>query len=215
MLPNTAITASSVYSPDDAAWRSRLVDGFQGWRALGGDPSPWLEWDFGTFATITKVRTLGQSFGHWIANYTLEYTQDNAHWLKYPFEFSGNEAWDKLRENEVDPPIVGRKVRLRVLRANGQPSGRVELMGCLQEDGQGFIKYEKTNAYDGHGAVALDTDSTALVGVSPSQCKQRLHMTPSVSASRSEALMRSAGRGRPVTLLGGIQWASTTCLMSM
>jgi hypothetical protein len=128
-IGDSAISASSHFNQDDGAWASRFTQ--HGWAAAHGDRRPWLQWDFGTSATIVKVKTLGRWVGQWISRYTLEYSDDGIIWTKYPGEFPGNWRWNLVRANKIEPAIQARMVRMYVSKPHHWTAARVELVGCL------------------------------------------------------------------------------------
>jgi hypothetical protein len=140
-LPHNAFAASSQWSDDDSAWRSRLAE--HGWAAADNDEHPWLEWDFSTssletghptWAIITEVLVKGREFGQWVTNYTLEYTYDGNFWESIAVGVRRTQVWNASCATKLDPPIAARKLRMRIWAWHGAAAGRVGVLGCAQVD---------------------------------------------------------------------------------
>ena len=88
-IPDSALTASTVYSSSCAATLARLnlaaASGKAGsWCAKKNDVNQWLQIDLGTPTTVTKVATQGrQDSGQWITSYSLSYSLAGSFWVQY------------------------------------------------------------------------------------------------------------------------------------
>ena len=79
---DSQISASSRLDDDHSAARSRLhfktekrKDG--AWSALRSDEHQWLQVDFRSYATVTRVATQGRYYhNEWVLTYTIHYSDD-------------------------------------------------------------------------------------------------------------------------------------------
>jgi hypothetical protein len=95
-IPNSAITASSVYGPGKESWRGRLnnfpadpknvLKDVGVWIALQNKISgEYLQIDLGRVTTVTMVATQGRPVGfpQWVTSYAIDYSTDGSLWLHY------------------------------------------------------------------------------------------------------------------------------------
>ena len=81
-ISDSQISASSQLDDDHSAARSRLhfkteksKDG--AWSALRSDENQWLQVDFGSYTTVTRVATQGRYYhNEWVLNYKIHYSDD-------------------------------------------------------------------------------------------------------------------------------------------
>ena len=88
-IPDSALTASTVYSASHVATLARLnlaaASGKAGsWAAKKNDVNQWLQIDLATLTTVTKVATQGrQDSDEWITSYSLSYSLAGSFWVQY------------------------------------------------------------------------------------------------------------------------------------
>lgn len=90
-LPNSRITASSVFNQFHAARLGRLGQVKRGryvgaWCARHNNHLQWFKVDFGRPMKVTAVLTQGrQDTNQWVTSFYLSSSQDNVHWETYKF----------------------------------------------------------------------------------------------------------------------------------
>jgi len=140
-IPNSALTASTVYDANHAAMLARLnlaaPSGKAGsWCAKKNDVNQWLQIDLGTPTTVTKVATQGrQEHNQWITSYSLSYSLAGSFWVQYTVRgkkkvFRGNFDRDSIIVHKIFPPFHARFVRIHPLTWHAHVSMRAELYGC-------------------------------------------------------------------------------------
>ena len=88
-IPDSALTASTVYSAVCAPMRARLnlaaASGKVGsWCVKTNNVNQWLQIDLGSPTTVTKVATQGrQDSSQWITSYSLSYSLAGSFWVQY------------------------------------------------------------------------------------------------------------------------------------
>ena len=92
-IPDSAVTASSIYSQKYHAYYGRLNRnlGAGSWAANtllssgpSGSDSHWLQVDMGSMANITKVATQGGAeHSEWVIKYSINYMSHNSTWQHY------------------------------------------------------------------------------------------------------------------------------------
>ena len=91
LLPNSAITASSVYGTPNrhGAWLARLNNvpngKFSGaWLAASNEAGQWLQIDLGEERLLTNFATQGRpSSPQWVTSYTILFSSDSVKWEEY------------------------------------------------------------------------------------------------------------------------------------
>ena len=93
LLPNSAITASSVWSHSGhGPWLARLnnvpiIGLFWGsWSAASNEAGQWLQIDLGEERLVTKLATQGRpspEWSQWVTSYTILFSSDNVKWEEY------------------------------------------------------------------------------------------------------------------------------------
>ena len=93
LLPNSAITASSVWPyPGHDPWLARLnnvpIIGkfWASWSAASNEAGQWLQIDLGEERLVTNLATQGRSspeFAQWVTSYTILFSSDNVKWEEY------------------------------------------------------------------------------------------------------------------------------------
>lgn len=81
-IPDSQITASSQWDNNHAAVQARLhfkKAGYKqgAWSARRNDVNQWLQVDFGSYTTATKVATQGRNGNsQWVTQYRVQYSDD-------------------------------------------------------------------------------------------------------------------------------------------
>ena len=92
LLPNSAITASSVWpDPGHGPWLARLnnvpVGIFWGsWSAASNEAGQWLQIDLGEERLVTKLATQGRpspEWPQWVTSYKILFSSHNYKWEEY------------------------------------------------------------------------------------------------------------------------------------
>ena len=90
LLPNSAITASSVYGTSKhGAWLARLNNVPNGtfwgsWSANLNEAGQWLQIDLGEERLLTNFATQGRpSSPQWVTSYTILFSSDSVKWEEY------------------------------------------------------------------------------------------------------------------------------------
>ena len=89
LLPNSAITASSVYGASThGAWLARLNNVPKGnsgaWSAASNKAGQWLQIDLGEERLLTNFATQGRpSSAQWVTSYTILFSSDSVTWTEY------------------------------------------------------------------------------------------------------------------------------------
>ena len=91
LLPNSAITASSVWPhPGHESWLARLnnvpIIGMSSgsWSAASNEAGQWLQIDLGEERLVTKLATQGRpSWDQWVTSYTILFSSHNVKWEEY------------------------------------------------------------------------------------------------------------------------------------
>ncbi|XP_050712876.1 lactadherin-like isoform X1 [Eriocheir sinensis] len=117
-----------LHQPNGRAWCA-------GRRAAG----EWVLVDLGVPAKVTGLLTQGKGDDEeWVTSFELSYSLDAYHWhfardiYNNKKVFQANVDSHQTRHNFVEPPVLGRFVRLHVLEWHTHPSMRFELLGCQE-----------------------------------------------------------------------------------
>ncbi|PNI48209.1 F5 isoform 2 [Pan troglodytes] len=101
---------------------------------------PWIQVDMQKEVIITGIQTQGAK--HYLKScYTTEfyvaYSSNQINWQIFKgnstrnvMYFNGNSDASAIKENQFDPPIVARYIRISPTRAYNRPTLRLELQGC-------------------------------------------------------------------------------------
>uniref|UniRef100_A0A2K5IX50 Coagulation factor V n=1 Tax=Colobus angolensis palliatus TaxID=336983 RepID=A0A2K5IX50_COLAP len=101
---------------------------------------PWIQVDMQKEVIITGIQTQGAK--HYLKScYTTEfyvaYSSNQINWQIFKgnstrnvMYFNGNSDASTIKENQFDPPIVARYIRISPTRAYNRPTLRLELQGC-------------------------------------------------------------------------------------
>lgn len=126
--PGCHIKYARLHQPNGRAWCA-------GRKAAG----EWVLVDLGVPAKVTGLLTQGKADDEeWVTSFELSYSLDAYHWhyakdiYNNKKVFQANVDSHDTRHNYVEPPVVGRFVRLHVLDWHTHPSLRLELLGCQE-----------------------------------------------------------------------------------
>lgn len=109
---------------------------------MGGNKRSWLQVDLQRPSLVHGVQTQGakSSLGlkdFFIMHFTISYSLDLETWTTYrgnstkpKYIFNGNIDGSKVKENHLDPPILGRYIRIQPITILRNPALRLELLGC-------------------------------------------------------------------------------------
>ncbi|XP_021569767.1 LOW QUALITY PROTEIN: coagulation factor V [Carlito syrichta] len=101
---------------------------------------PWIQVDMQREVVLTGIQTQGAK--HYLKScYTTEfyvaYSSDQTNWQIFKgnstrnvMYFDGNSDASTIKENQFDPPIVARYIRISPTRSYNRPTLRLELQGC-------------------------------------------------------------------------------------
>eukprot|EP00931_Biecheleriopsis_adriatica_P056093 TRINITY_DN33242_c0_g1_i1.p1 TRINITY_DN33242_c0_g1~~TRINITY_DN33242_c0_g1_i1.p1 ORF type:complete len:512 (+),score=93.27 TRINITY_DN33242_c0_g1_i1:81-1616(+) len=130
VMPDSAISASSQLSDDHSPRRIRLD--WTGWAwAAAEKQNQWLQFDFAGAVKLTQVRTKGQFLAdEWVTQFQLQYSAAANNWVLLNQVFRGNSDRDTLQVNDIRPPILATKLKIRPKGFHGRIAMRVELIGC-------------------------------------------------------------------------------------
>ena len=138
LIPDSRISASSIWDEDHNAARARLNMPKQGnkrgaWSARLNNLEQWLQVDFAKVVKITRVETQGRAqHSQWVKTYKLQFSLDGGHFEDYEGGkvFSGNGDRNTIVGHTLDEPIIARFLRVRPLSWYKHISMRMELYGC-------------------------------------------------------------------------------------
>ena len=88
-LPNSAVTASSMWDSECEPWLARLnnvPNGHRGsWSTLSNQAGEWLQIDLGKEMMVTKLATQGRPSGYdqWVTSYKILFSSDISKWEEY------------------------------------------------------------------------------------------------------------------------------------
>ncbi|EDO38806.1 predicted protein, partial [Nematostella vectensis] len=151
-IADSAITASSSFSPACNASRSRLhakkeLQGSQevcgGWVAANNslDGPHWLKVDHGRLTSVTEIAIQGRDDStnpQWTMTFTVSHSRDGHQWTDHVQQQSnslcqvltGNNDTMTVVSHNILPVLVTRYVRVTIKTFHGWPVLRVELYGC-------------------------------------------------------------------------------------
>ncbi|XP_048968293.1 coagulation factor V isoform X26 [Canis lupus dingo] len=104
------------------------------------DSKPWIQIDMQREVVFTGIQTQGAK-QYLKSYYTMEfyvaYSSDRTNWQIFKgnstrnvMYFDGNSDASTIKENNFDPPIVARYIRITPTRSYNRPALRLELQGC-------------------------------------------------------------------------------------
>nr|XP_058951355.1 uncharacterized protein LOC131778889 [Pocillopora verrucosa] len=181
-IPSSAIVASSMYNQYFGPERGRLravKEGsyYGGWAAQYNNVHQFIQYDFGKFVKVTGVATQGRSDANWmVSSYILAYSLDGVSFTTYGAGdgqvFTGN-TQDKNEPagSVIDPPIIARFIKIRVVTSKGHPALRAEFYGCTE----GFEKPKALVCLEALGMQNERIPDSALSASTGTAINGRLH----------------------------------------
>ncbi|XP_045403372.1 coagulation factor V isoform X4 [Lemur catta] len=130
-------------------WEPRLarlnnIGSYNAWSvekpATESGSNPWIQVDMQKEVVITGIQTQGAK--HYLkslytAEFNVAYSSDHTNWQIFKgnstrnvMYFDGNSDASSIKENQFDPPIVARYIRISPTRSYNRPTLRLELQGC-------------------------------------------------------------------------------------
>ncbi|XP_070606072.1 coagulation factor V isoform X2 [Erythrolamprus reginae] len=104
---------------------------------------PWIQVDLQRQVVITGVQTQGAMQllkNLYTSEYFVTYSKDGRKWITFKgrhpetqMHFEGNSDGTTVKENQIDPPIIARYIRLHPTKFYNRPTFRIELLGCEVE----------------------------------------------------------------------------------
>ncbi|XP_008523772.2 coagulation factor V [Equus przewalskii] len=104
------------------------------------DSKPWIQVDMQREVLLTGIQTQGAKHylkSYYTTEFYVAYSSDQTNWqifkgnsAKNVMYFDGNSDASTIKENQFDPPIVARYIRISPTRCNNKPALRLELQGC-------------------------------------------------------------------------------------
>ncbi|XP_075710022.1 coagulation factor V [Rhinoderma darwinii] len=142
VISDEQITASHYIDP----WEPKLarlnnVGSYNAWSAhLNKSSLPWIQVDLQKVLLISGIQTQGASkyfLQYYIKEFFVAYSKDKRKWNIFKGNstaihklFEGNSDASSIKENQFDPPIAARYIRLFPTRFYNQAALRMELFGC-------------------------------------------------------------------------------------
>ncbi|XP_040594092.1 coagulation factor V isoform X2 [Mesocricetus auratus] len=100
----------------------------------------WIQVDMLKELVVTGIQTQGAKHylkSCFITEYNVAYSSDQTNWqifrgnsTKNVMDFAGNSDASTIKENQFDPPIVARYIRIHPIKSYNRPALRLELQGC-------------------------------------------------------------------------------------
>ncbi|KAI5946229.1 Coagulation factor V [Manis javanica] len=101
---------------------------------------PWIQVDMQREVVVTGVQTQGAKHylkSYYTTEFSVAYSSDRTNWHIFKgsssrsvMYFNGNSDASTVKENQFDPPIVARYVRISPTQFYNKPALRLELLGC-------------------------------------------------------------------------------------
>lgn len=101
---------------------------------------PWIQVDLQKIFILSGIQTQGASkyfTQYYIKEFFVAYSKNNKKWNVYKGNstaihklFDGNSDSSSIKENQFEPPIAARYIRLFPTKFYNQPALRMELLGC-------------------------------------------------------------------------------------
>ena len=137
-IPDSKISASSIWDANHSARRSRLNTVRQGsqigsWSARYNDAGQWLRVDFSKGIKFTGIATQGrQDANQWVKSYKLKFSVDGGHFEDYNggHVFAGNSDRNTIVGHLLHPAIHAQSIKIVPVSWYGHISMRFELYGC-------------------------------------------------------------------------------------
>ncbi|XP_029789209.1 coagulation factor V [Suricata suricatta] len=103
-------------------------------------PKPWIQVDMQREVVFTGIQTQGAKHylkSYYTTEFYVAYSSDQTNWQIFKgnstrnvMYFDGNSDASTIKENQFDPPIVARYIRISPTRSYHRPALRLELQGC-------------------------------------------------------------------------------------
>ncbi|XP_054443772.1 coagulation factor V isoform X1 [Pteronotus mesoamericanus] len=104
------------------------------------DSKPWIQVDMEREVLFTGIQSQGAKHylkSYYVTEFQVAYSSDQTNWrifkgnsTKHVMYFDGNSDSSTVKENQFDPPIMARYVRVYPTRSYNKPALRLELQGC-------------------------------------------------------------------------------------
>nr|XP_045733460.1 coagulation factor V [Mirounga angustirostris] len=101
---------------------------------------PWIQVDMQREVVFTGIQTQGAKQylkSYYTTEFSVAYSSDRTNWQIFKgnstrnvMYFGGNSDASTIKENQFDPPIVARYIRISPIRSYNRPALRLELQGC-------------------------------------------------------------------------------------
>ncbi|XP_037681322.1 coagulation factor V [Choloepus didactylus] len=145
MIPDSQIKASEYLS----YWEPKLArlnnDGsYNAWsiekHSTETDSIPWIQVDMQREVIFTGIQTQGAKKylkSYYTTEFYVAYSSDRTNWQIFRgnstgnlMYFDGNSDASTIKENQFDPPIMARYIRISPTKSYNRPTLRLELQGC-------------------------------------------------------------------------------------
>ncbi|XP_077013029.1 coagulation factor V [Tamandua tetradactyla] len=145
MIPDSQIRASEYLG----YWEPRLArlnngGSYNAWSTEkhSNEPGskPWIQVDMQREVIVTGIQTQGAKQylkSYYTTEFYVAYSSDRTNWQIFKgnstgnvMYFSGNSDASTIKENQFDPPIMARYIRISPTKSYNRPTLRLELQGC-------------------------------------------------------------------------------------
>ncbi|XP_058898134.1 coagulation factor V isoform X1 [Kogia breviceps] len=104
------------------------------------NPKPWIQVDMQREVLFTGIQTQGAKHylkSYYTTEFFVAYSSDQTNWRIFKgnstrnvMYFNGNSDASTIKENQFDPPVVARYIRISPTKSYNKPALRLELQGC-------------------------------------------------------------------------------------
>ncbi|XP_059934646.1 coagulation factor V [Mesoplodon densirostris] len=104
------------------------------------NPKPWIQVDMRREVLFTGIQTQGAKHylkPYYTTEFFVAYSSDRTNWRIFKgnstrnvMYFNGNSDASTIKENQFDPPVVARYIRISPTKSYNKPALRLELQGC-------------------------------------------------------------------------------------
>ncbi|XP_022415864.1 coagulation factor V isoform X1 [Delphinapterus leucas] len=104
------------------------------------NPKPWIQVDMQREVLLTGIQTQGAKHylkSYYTTEFFVAYSSDRTNWRIFKgnstrnvMYFNGNSDASTIKENQFDPPVVARYIRISPTKSYNKPALRLELQGC-------------------------------------------------------------------------------------
>uniref|UniRef100_A0A8C9E2V9 Coagulation factor V n=1 Tax=Phocoena sinus TaxID=42100 RepID=A0A8C9E2V9_PHOSS len=108
--------------------------------AVEFNPKPWIQVDMQREVLFTGIQTQGAKHylkSYYTTEFFVAYSSDRTNWRIFKgnstrnvMYFNGNSDASTIKENQFDPPVVARYIRISPTKSYNKPALRLELQGC-------------------------------------------------------------------------------------